>query len=170
VLRWYLVHTKPAAEGIAQLNLERQGYQTYLPQLVQRVLWRRQRRERVGPLFPRYLFLQLDTTDQTIGPARSTAGVAAVVRFGAEFAIVPDRVVDELRARADPQTGLHRLSHAMKLVRGSTVRIVASAFDGLEGIFERSAGADRVVVLLTLLGRMTPVQVPVDTVLAARFA
>jgi transcriptional antiterminator RfaH len=170
VLRWYLVHTKPSAEAVAQLNLERQGYETYLPRLLQRVLWRQQRRERVVPLFPRYLFLRLDSGRQTLSPVRSTAGVATVVRFGAEFAIVPDPVVGDLRSRADPATGLHRLSDAIKLVRGSAVQIVASAFDGLEGIFERTAGGDRVVVLLALLGRMTPVQVPVDTVLAARFA
>jgi transcriptional antiterminator RfaH len=168
VLRWYLIHTKPSAEAVAQLNLERQGYETYLPRLVQRALRRQRWRERIAPLFPCYVFVRLDTGHQALGPVRSTTGVANVVRFGAKFAIVPDRVVGDLRSRADPETGLHRLSSAMKLVRGSAVQIVASAFDGLEGIFERAAGGDRVVVLLTLLGRMTPVQVPGDTVLAAR--
>lgn len=29
--RWYLVYTKPRAESTARLNLERQGYDSYLP-------------------------------------------------------------------------------------------------------------------------------------------
>jgi len=170
MLRWYLVHTKPLGERVAQINLERQGFEVYFPRLEYSVRRKQGWQVRVGALFPRYLFLRLDAGRQALGPARSTAGVASVVRFGAEFAAVPDRVVRDLRARADPVTGLHRLSGSMKLMRGSAVRIVASTFDGLEGIFERTAGGDRVVVLLTLLGRMTPVQVSVDSVLAARIA
>jgi hypothetical protein len=42
------------------------------------------------------------------------------------------------------------------------VRISQGAFDGLEGLFERAAGADRVVVLLRLLGQNAPVCVPAD--------
>ena len=32
---WYLVHTKPRQENLAQENLERQGYETYLPRVYQ---------------------------------------------------------------------------------------------------------------------------------------
>ena len=28
---WYLIHTKPRQESVALENLERQGYQCYLP-------------------------------------------------------------------------------------------------------------------------------------------
>ena len=32
-MHWYLVHTKPRQEGLALENLERQGYECYLPTL-----------------------------------------------------------------------------------------------------------------------------------------
>jgi transcriptional antiterminator RfaH len=164
MLRWYLVHTKPLSEAIAQTNLERQGYEVYFPRLEQAVRRKRGWQAQIGALFPRYLFLRLDSSRQTLSPVRSTLGVATVVRFGVEFAIVPDRVVCELRSRADPESGLHRLNRVMKFARGAAVTIAASAFDGLEGIFDRIVGSDRVVILLTLLGRTTPVQVPIDRV------
>jgi len=44
------------------------------------------------------------------------------------------------------------------------VQIKLGPFDGLEGVFEREAGADRVVVLLKLLGHTARVQVPMDSV------
>lgn len=165
MLRWYVIHSKPCAEGVAQVNLERQGYELYLPRLLQTVRWRRHRRERVVPLFPRYLFLRLKEGSQPLGPVRSSVGVAGVVRFGCQYAVVDDQVIRGLQARADPITGLHCLSRPAPLAAGATVQIVAGAFDGLEGIFQREDGAERVVVLLKLLGQDTPVRVPADWVL-----
>jgi hypothetical protein len=45
------------------------------------------------------------------------------------------------------------------------VRIVAGVFDGVEGIFQRESGAERVVLLLGLLGRDTLVEIPSEFVL-----
>jgi transcription antitermination factor NusG len=42
---------------------------------------------------------------------------------------------------------------------GASVRVISGAFEGLEGIFERQLGADRVVVLFRLLGRDAPVRI-----------
>jgi transcriptional antiterminator RfaH len=165
--RWYLIHSKPGAEAEAQLHLQRQQYQTYLPRLVQRLRRRGRVRLQVGPLFPRYLFLRLDEGRQCLTPVRSTCGVASVVRFGAQFATVPDAIVDELRAREDPDSGLHSLCLPGRLERGTQVRIDGGAFSGLEGVFERAEGADRVVVLLTLLGEQRPVHLSAELVSAA---
>ena len=159
MLRWYLVHTKPSREALAQDNLERQGFEVYYPRLGQCVRWREQSRKRITALFPRYLFLQLDEGRQSLRPVHSTIGVAAVVRFGFQYTVVPEAVIRELQMRGDSTTGLHLLTGTPMLARGAKVRVSAGAFDGLEGIFQRSAGADRVVVLLSLLGQNTSVHV-----------
>ena len=56
------------------------------------------------------------------------------------------------------------------LTSGSGVKITMGAFDGLEGIFEREAGAERVIVLLKLLGRDTSVRVPARFVIPSQVA
>src|SRR3989442_995877 len=117
MLRWYLVHTKPLSETIAQTNLERQGYEVYCPRLEETVRSKNGWRVRIEALFPRYLFLRIDSDRQTLSPVRSTLGVATVVRFGGEFTVVPDRVVCDLRSRADPESGLHRLNCVTKFKR-----------------------------------------------------
>jgi transcriptional antiterminator RfaH len=165
VLRWYVIHTKASAEVVAQVNLERQGYEVYLPRLVQCVMRRQQRRERIVALFPRYLFLRLCEGSQPLGPVRSSVGVSGVVRFGYRYALIADETIRHLQARADPLTGLHRLSGPAPLACGAAVRIGAGPFDGLEGIFQREDGAERVVVLLNLLGHDTPVRVPAEWIL-----
>ena len=158
MLRWYLIHTKAQSEAVAQSNLERQCFEVYFPRLQHRGLRRDRWMEVVVPLFPRYLFLRLDEGRQSLGPVRSTVGVAGVVRFGSTYAVVPDLVVRKLRARGDAQTGLHQLS-PWALTAGSRVRIAIGPFSGLEGIFEREDGADRAVVLLDLLGQQATVKV-----------
>jgi transcriptional antiterminator RfaH len=165
MLRWYVIHTKWASETIAESNLQRQGYEVYLPRLVQKARRRGRMQERIGALFPRYLFLQLDEGSQMLGPVRSTRGVNSVVRFGSCYATVPEQLIRALKARAESDTGLHRLPPPALPARGATVKISAGPFDGLEGVFECESGEDRAVVLLNLLGQNTRVQVPIDFIL-----
>jgi transcriptional antiterminator RfaH len=165
IVRWYLIHTKPTREVVAETNLLRQGYQVYHPRLLRPTLVRGRWVDRVTSLFPRYLFLRLAVGDQSMGPVRSTLGVANIVRFGYEYAIVPDAVVESLRVRAHAHTGLHRLNSPSSFEPGSNVRIVAGVFEGLEGVFQRESGDERVLLLLGLLGRDTLVQVPAEFVL-----
>jgi len=165
MLRWYLIRTKPAGESLALTNLDRQGYEVYWPRAVQTVRCSGRWRDRIGSLFPGYLFLRLNEGKQSLNPVNSTAGVFTVVRFGSRYAVVPDQVIRDLRARADPHSGLHRLSDASTLKAGGIVRIRTGPFDGLEGVFERHAGAERVVVLLRVLGQNASVCFPVDSIL-----
>ena len=164
--RWYLIHSKPSGETKAKLNLERQGYETYFPRLLRTIKLAGRWTERIGALFPRYLFLRLDEDRQSLGPVRSTVGVAAVVGFGSRYSIVPDWVVGDLRLR-ESKEGLHHLGRGPRYARGCAVNVVGGPFEGLEGIFEREAGGDRVVILLNLLGQNTSVRVPADLVLPA---
>jgi transcriptional antiterminator RfaH len=164
-VRWYLIHTKPTREVAAEVNLRRQGYEVYYPRLLRPTRVHGRWVDRVASLFPRYLFLRLAVGHQAMGPVRSTVGVANIVRFGYDYAVVPDAIVENLRMQADPETGLHRLHSCAPFEPGSNVRIVAGVFDGLEGVFQRESGDERVVLLLGLLGRDTLVQLPAAFVL-----
>ncbi|HLA73897.1 MAG TPA: transcriptional activator RfaH [Steroidobacteraceae bacterium] len=153
---WFLIHTKPAGERLTQVNLLRQGFKVYFPRLLRRTLHRGRWRERIGALFPRYVFVQVETERQSLAPVRSTVGVTAVVRFGAQLATVPHSLVSGLMAREEPGSGLHRLRQR-PLHSGMRVSIISGALCGLDGIFDREAGQERAVILLSLLGRSTPV-------------
>jgi transcriptional antiterminator RfaH len=163
--RWYLIRTKPAGESLAVTNLDRQGYEIYWPRAVQVVRSNGRWRDRIGSLFPGYLFLRLNEGTQALNPVNSTVGVLGVVRFGCRYIVVPEQVIRDLQARVDPNTGLHRLSNVSVLTAGTVVSIKTGPFDGLEGVFERHAGAERVVILLNVLGQNASVCFPVDSVL-----
>src|SRR3989338_3344929 len=94
---WYLIYSKPQQERMAEENLERQGYQVYLPFIELRKRRGTQYKIITEPLFPRYLFIYLSDQTDNWGPIRSTYGVTSLVRFGGIPASVPDVLIDTLQ-------------------------------------------------------------------------
>jgi len=164
--RWYAVSCKPRQELVAQENLLRQGYHVYLP----RIQIRKRRRNKwidvVEALFPRYLFIQLDTFQHSTAPVRSTRGAMGLVRFGGQPAIVPDEVIDGLIQHEDEATGLYQDSRSL-FREGETVKLVDGPLSGMEGIFSQQDGDKRVIVLLEMLGKVNKVTVSRDWVVQA---
>jgi len=159
---WYLIYTKPAQEKVALLNLERQEYQAYLP--LRRQMRRRQgrRMEIIEPLFPRYLFIHLDTHTDNWGPIRSTIGVTSLVRFGHEPARVPDSLIDYLKQQ-EGREGLHVWAEpAFK--KGDRIRVAEGVFKGYEGILLARTSRERVMLLLDALGRKVRAQAVVTQI------
>lgn len=156
--QWYVVYTKPRQEAVAQDNLRRQGYETFLP-------WcRRDRRHRAGwvtstePLFPRYLFLHADLARENTASVRSTTGAIGFVVFGGRPGTIPDEFVEHLGAAAEPGTQIVPLG-PKAFRRGDRLEVKSGPFAGLEGVYLAEKGEDRVVLLFRLLGRENAVTV-----------
>src|SRR5262245_35635693 len=58
--RWYLAHSRPNNERKAEFNLNVQGFTTFLPQIEKTIRHARRLQAVRRPLFPRYLFVQID--------------------------------------------------------------------------------------------------------------
>ena len=149
VLEWYLVMSHPREERKAEENLKAQGLTVLLPRYAKERLYRGRRVVREEPLFPRYLFVELNWSQGQGSTIRSTRGVSALVRFGLHPAKVPRVWINYLKA----QEALRNQSIEPLFRPGDKVRIVEGAYQGLEGIYERPLGEDRVEVLLRLMGR-----------------
>ena len=78
-MHWYLVHTKPWQEKCALENLQRQGFQCYLPALPSEKLRQGMLVVKDEPLFPRYLFIRLGQGGQPLaGPPSARPRASAV--------------------------------------------------------------------------------------------
>ena len=153
---WYVVHTKPRQEQTALLNLERQGYECYLPQLcVEKV-----RRGKAGvvtePMFSRYLFIRLDTGNggKSWSPIRSTLGVCQLVSFGGRPAKAPNELVETLHAYEQQQTTEKLFSP------DDNVTIIDGPFAGVEAIYQAEDSESRAMILLEMLSK--PVSMTVE--------
>lgn len=152
---WYLVYTKPRQERYARENLERQGYEVYLPQMRERRRRSGRYVESVAAMFPRYLFIHLDQSTDNWAPIRSTFGVSGLVYFGFEPARIAPELINFLRSRDDEQ-GCQALA-LPDFRQGDRVRILEGAMAGYEGLFQARNARDRVTILLSFAGTYTQV-------------
>jgi transcriptional antiterminator RfaH len=155
--RWYLAYTKPRQEQIALLNLEQQAFETYLP------LYKKFKKTEQGPvaqfepMFPRYILFRPSKPEQSISVVRNTKGIATIVRFGFEPALINDELVQRIRLLEEDRNHA-TLLELSNLKAGQTVRLKHTALGGIEAIIQ-SVSSKRVAVLLEILGRPTVVQV-----------
>lgn len=159
VLSWFAVVTKPRSEAVAHANLVRQGYTCLWPRVRRALRGAGGMRERVECLFPNYLFLHADPEHDSLAPVRSTRGAQGLVRFGGRPAQVPEDVIERIRARIGAADGLVQLA-APDWAPGARVRVAQGPLSGVEGIFLADSGAERVRLLLDLLGSTREVVLP----------
>ena len=151
--RWYVVYTKPRQETVALENLERQGYQAYLPR------WKVPKRKNsvfkslIEPFFPRYLFIYMDKTHDNWAPIRSTRGVSGIVRFAGQPKPVPDELISMLQKNENSE--LLQTVSEKSWKPGDEVEVEEGAFAGYRCIFLEARSMDRVRVLLDILGKQT---------------
>lgn len=162
--RWYVVNTQPHAESRSAVNLQRQGYRVFCPRLRKIVRHARKSKVSLVPLFPRYLFLQIDISRQQWRSVNGTYGVTRLIMQGDTPQPVPSGVVEVLleQANADGEVG-----DARSLQVGHVVRILDGPFSGLVATLERLDECGRVRVLLQLLGRTVSVALHGDVLAPA---
>ena len=164
--RWYVVQTQANAENKAVAHLGRQGFTTYLP----RYLKRRRHARRVdtvaAPLFPRYLFVKIDTGIQRWRSIYSTIGVSRLVCNGDCPVPVSDAVINALQGRENT-SGYVQFDDRPKFGAGDKVRILEGAFYDCLGIYAGMPDRERVEILLDLLGRKVRVLLGAEAIAAA---
>jgi transcriptional antiterminator RfaH len=155
---WFAVLTKPRSEAQALQHLERQGFECFLPKVQHQRRSLRGMQQTIEALFPRYVFLRARADGWTLGPVRSTRGVAGVVRFGQKAAHVPASVIAHIRSRihADDCVQLD----VPELRVGDSVRVTEGPFSGLRAVFHSHSGSERVRLLMEILGERVAVVVP----------
>lgn len=147
---WYVVHTKPHQETLAAYLLHsRFALATLLPEVVQHRSGRRQR----APLFPGYLFIEMDLDLLQAAQINTTPGIIRLVTFGERPQPVADAVIIALQQKLteiETQGGL--INHPFH--EGDAVRLTQGPLAGLEAIFVGPMRpTERVRILLEFLGQ-----------------
>ena len=156
MLNWYLVYSKPRQERCSLEYLERQGFECFLPLISVEKLRRKVIVVVQEPLFPRYLFIRLDASQEgrSWNPIRSTTGVSRLVTFGQVPAKVDDQLVATIRASVSDASVRQR-----HFEPGEIVRINDGPFAGLDAVYQMPDGEARVMVLIELLSKKVSLSV-----------
>ena len=98
---WFLAQFKPNSHNIAERNLTRQGFRTFLPMQEETKRARGKFITQMRPLFPGYLFVALDMLRGGWRAVNSTYGITRLVSLGKEPTPVPLDLVSQLMLRCD---------------------------------------------------------------------
>jgi transcriptional antiterminator RfaH len=155
--KWHLIYTKPRQEKLAFYNLQNQSYEVFLPLVNVEKINKGSRRIVEEPLFPRYLFIQLDKFgSQSWAPIRSTIGVSCLVKFGHQLAEVGDELVNWI------QKSLDTVPVTEKFKNGDLVTITQGPFKGIDAVFKIYDGNERAIILINFLSKKIEAKLSLD--------
>jgi transcriptional antiterminator RfaH len=161
---WIAARLLPHKEALALDQLQRGGYPTYAPRIVQRRVLRRRVIEATPLLFPSYVFVEITAQWHAV---RWTPGIASLVMAADAPARVPDGIIAELHQREGPRR-LIELPHPPRLQPGDSIRVTCGPLTGFAGLYAGQTSQERVLILLSLLGAARQVALPSGDVVAMR--
>ena len=151
---WYLAQIKPHGLSLALRNLERQHVTVFAPTETRTIRRAGKFITKSAPVFPGYVFVQIDQDSCSIRSINATRGISRLVALGPEPAIVPQDVMALLFARfaqdnAPPDVPLFQPGDMVDILEGPLADFAAQ--------IEAMAPNDRVIVLLDIMGRSSRV-------------
>lgn len=154
---WHVVQVKPNQTGRARINLERQGLKCFMPDCLVSGRVRGRVVTKTRPLFPGYLFVQPSPTT-SLSTINSTFGVLRLIMRDTHTAQpVPADVMRHLMSHTDA-AGL--FAPCPNLSEGDSVRITNGPMVDLVARVEQLRDADRVDILLDMMGQAVRLEVP----------
>ena len=156
---WFILQFKSNSHHRATKNLNRQGFETFLP--LHNTTSRNTTRfiNAYRPLFPGYMFIKFDRTEAKWHKINNTYGVSRLVTFNSLLKPIPSIFVDNLMMRYDLSG---KLLPIKKLNKGDQVTVLTGPFANFIATVEKYEADQRIWILMDIMGRKTKIQTPSD--------
>ena len=147
--KWVIAQIKPNSYNTAIQNLERQGFQTFFPQM--KVTQRKENKFHVKNVyvFPGYIFVCFDPRVITWTKINNTYGVSKILAFNKKPAEISSDLILELKKRYEIN---NNPTETENLQRGDTIKFYTGPFTDLIAKIESVDEKNRIWVLLESMG------------------
>jgi transcriptional antiterminator RfaH len=154
--QWYLIQFKPNSHRLAKRNLQRQGFETFLP--LHGVARRTKSRfiTDLRPLFPGYMFVGIDKSSTPWSKINSTLGVSRLVTFDGTPKPLPSQLISILMRRCDEEG---KILPPAALNPGDNVEILIGPFAHFVATVETIDAQQRAWILMDFMGQSTRIQI-----------
>lgn len=162
---WYVVHTysgyeKKVLESLHN-RIESEGMQEYFGDILipaETIVEMKKGKKKTGTrsFYPGYLLVQMDLDDRTWHLVRHTPKVTGFVG-GKNPAPIPQNEVEEIKSQM--AEGRLKPKPKVSFTEGENVRVIDGPFSNFNGTVDSiKADKGKVVVLVSIFGRATPVE------------
>jgi len=159
--KWYALRVRSNAEQASAAYLDSLGYTVFSPTYRERRKWSDRVKDVHIPFFRGYVFCLLDINKRL--PVLQAPAVVDIIRFGREFAPVPEPEIEAVRRIANSPAFARPYPF---LIAGSRVKLKHGPLTGLEGILVEAKAEYRLIVSVNLLQRSIAVEVDTEWVQA----
>ena len=156
---WFILQFKSNSHHQAVENLNRQGFETFLPlyDTTSRKLSRFISTSK--PLFPGYMFIRFDKTKTDWHKINNTYGVSRLVTFNSILKSIPTTFISTLMRQYDLSG---KLQPIQRLKKGGQVSVLKGPFANFIANVEKYESDHRIWILMELMGRKTRIQMSLD--------
>ncbi|XOB91223.1 transcription/translation regulatory transformer protein RfaH [Pseudomonadota bacterium 24LQ007] len=159
-MTWYALQHKPAQGDRAVQHLQNQDIACFYPKIEVERIKAGKRTKKLEPLFPGYVFVNLEQSDPMWAKLRSTRGVLRIVSFANRPAPIDDEVIAHIKSSMDKVAGQGGIKP------GQAIELDDGPFKGISAIFQAYDGEERAIVLVTFMQKQQQVTVPVSAIRA----
>ena len=159
VKKWLVVQVKPNSYAIAVRNLERQGFETFLPKM--RVSMRKKNRfiYKDVYVFLGYMFVGVDAQSYNWTKINNTYGVSKLLVFNNKPSEIPHNLILALKNRYEENIAL---STKEAFEKGDLIKFKRGPFLDLIAKIESVSDKDRIYVLLEVMGGKRKLKLNLD--------
>ncbi|MBW4977312.1 transcription/translation regulatory transformer protein RfaH [Marinobacter adhaerens] len=157
-MTWYALQHKPAQGDRALQHLQNQDIACFYPKISVEKIKGGKRSKKLEPLFPGYLFVNLEQTDPMWSKLRSTRGVLRIVGFANKPAPISDAVIQHIKDSLDS------VAEQGGIKPGQAVQLSEGPFEGINAIFQAYDGEERAIVLVSFMQKQQSIRVPVSAI------
>ena len=147
--KWCIAQIKPNSYRSAIQNLERQGFETFLPKME---ITQRQKNKFVVKnvyVFPGYMFVCFDPDIITWTKINSTYGVSKILAFNKKPSEISSDLILELKNRYEINS---KPTQKKKLQKGDSIKFYTGPFTDLLAKVESVDEKNRIWILLEAMG------------------
>jgi len=150
---WFVAQLKPGGFTLAKRNLERQGFETFMPMRERTVRHARQNKRVQHPIFGGYLFVRFNPDTTPWRAINGTQGVSRLITISSNMPQkAPNALMSALISRCDPND---LIIAPERLEPGDRVTLLEGPFKDIVATVESCSNETRVRILIDLLGRGT---------------
>ena len=161
--KWLLVYTKAQEEQKAKRNLQNQGFEIFLP-LIAVTRSNQPKSKTLKAMFPRYLFVRINTELDKWNRIKSTRGVSHLVVFGQRVAEIPNQMIVYLKSKADENDIFRQIITRQEFQSGDKLVIEKGVFKNKKATFLAKKSKERVSILLRFVNHLITADIPASDV------
>lgn len=155
-MHWYAIQTRSRHEKRVAEDLLEKSIRAYVPLCSADHQWSDRRKVVETPLFPGYVFVNVEPAAQARVAVLQTNGVISFLGVRGIGTPIPDGEIAAIQTVL--QSGVPVEPHPFVLV-GRRVRILGGSLDGLEGLLTGVEGKKTLVVSIELIERSVAVRI-----------